>query len=233
MTHVYSGGLMYEYSMEPNNFGIVKINGGVDQTGEREELDEFEAFAAALKKWPAPTDDGGYTKTSSASECPTKDSHWDVESSVLPDTPPGALKVRHLLVLNTHALGGPLTSKLCSSSRRVLVRAPAWKAPVPSGLSIRLPRARAARAAAAPRTAIRTLRPAPPCAAPFPPWTRLPSSSPALWSCSLWLAPLLCKARGSRFGWLRRLGSLQLNTYTIKAENCSLTFSLPWAEWMH
>ncbi|KAL2192290.1 glycoside hydrolase family 72 protein [Corynascus similis CBS 632.67] len=92
MTHVYSGGLMYEYSMEPNNFGIVKINGGVDQTGEREELDEFEAFAAALKKWPAPTDDGGYTKTSSASECPTKDSHWDVESSVLPDTPPGALK---------------------------------------------------------------------------------------------------------------------------------------------
>ncbi|KAL2142959.1 hypothetical protein VTI28DRAFT_481 [Corynascus sepedonium] len=92
MTHVYSGGLLYEYSMEPNNFGIVKIKGGVDQTGEREELDEFEAFAAALKKWPAPKDDGGYTKTSSASECPTKDSHWDVESSVLPDTPPGALK---------------------------------------------------------------------------------------------------------------------------------------------
>ncbi|KAK4251354.1 glycoside hydrolase [Corynascus novoguineensis] len=92
MTHVYSGGLMYEYSMEPNNFGIVKIKGGVDQTGEREELDEFEAFAAALKKWPAPKDDGGYTKTSSASECPTKDANWDVESSVLPDIPPGALK---------------------------------------------------------------------------------------------------------------------------------------------
>ncbi|KAL2176973.1 glycoside hydrolase family 72 protein [Thermothelomyces heterothallicus CBS 202.75] len=97
MTGVYSGGLLYEYSMEPNNYGIVKIkggqaNGGADQTGEREELPEFSAFAAALKKWPAPTDDGGYTKTSKASECPTKDAHWDVESSVLPDTPEGALK---------------------------------------------------------------------------------------------------------------------------------------------
>ncbi|KAL2164807.1 hypothetical protein VTH06DRAFT_103 [Thermothelomyces fergusii] len=91
MTGVYSGGLLYEYSMERNKYGIVKIK-GADQKGEREELPEFAAFAAALKKWPAPTDDGGYTKTSSASECPTKDSNWDVESSVLPEIPKGALK---------------------------------------------------------------------------------------------------------------------------------------------
>ncbi|KAK4033036.1 Glucanosyltransferase-domain-containing protein [Parachaetomium inaequale] len=97
MTSVYSGGLMYEYSYEPNKFGIVEIeggqaNGGADQTGKRKELDEFEAFANALKKWPAPTGDGGYTKTTKVSACPTEDSHWAIGSATLPDIPEGALK---------------------------------------------------------------------------------------------------------------------------------------------
>ncbi|KAL2267142.1 hypothetical protein VTJ83DRAFT_4419 [Remersonia thermophila] len=95
MTHVYSGGLMYEYSMEPNNYGIVKIKGGdVDggkiQTGERQELPEFAAFAEALKTWPAPKGDGGYNPNGKASECPDKDEHWDVEPGTLPDIPEGA-----------------------------------------------------------------------------------------------------------------------------------------------
>jgi hypothetical protein len=99
MTHVYSGGLMYEYSMEPNKFGIVKIKGGdkkggVDQTGEREELTEFKAYADALKKWPAPKGDGGYSSTSKASECPPRDEHWDVDPTKLPLIPEGAKKVR-------------------------------------------------------------------------------------------------------------------------------------------
>lgn len=94
MTHVYSGGLMYEYSMEPNNYGIVKIKGGdlnngKDQTGEREELPEFSAFAKALKDYPAPDGDGGYNPNSKASDCPPKDDHWDVDPD-LPDMPEGA-----------------------------------------------------------------------------------------------------------------------------------------------
>lgn len=102
MTSVYSGGLMYEYSMEPNKFGIVEIeggqeNGGVDQTGDRKELDEFAAFASALKKWPAPTGDGGYTKTTKAAECPTADSNWGIDTTLLPDIPEGARKVRTFL----------------------------------------------------------------------------------------------------------------------------------------
>ncbi|AEO66559.1 glycoside hydrolase family 72 protein [Thermothielavioides terrestris NRRL 8126] len=97
MTGVYSGGLMYEYSMEPNKYGIVEIkggqdNGGIDQTGERIELDEFAAFASALKKWPAPSGDGGYTSTSKAAPCPTQDQNWLVSSTKLPAIPEGAKK---------------------------------------------------------------------------------------------------------------------------------------------
>lgn len=97
MTSVYSGGLMYEYSQEPNKFGIVEIaggqdNGSRDQTGERTELDEFAAFAAALKKYPAPTGDGGYTKTTKSSACPTKDANWALDTTELPEIPTGALE---------------------------------------------------------------------------------------------------------------------------------------------
>ncbi|KAK4222968.1 Glucanosyltransferase-domain-containing protein [Podospora fimiseda] len=93
MTAVYSGGLMYEYSMEPNKYGIVKIKGGdvkggVDQTGAREELKpEFQNLVDAMKKYPAPSGDGGYSKERKASECPQPDDHWMIESSALPDMP--------------------------------------------------------------------------------------------------------------------------------------------------
>ncbi|GAB1319252.1 1,3-beta-glucanosyltransferase [Madurella fahalii] len=97
MTSVYSGGLMYEYSMEPNRFGIVEIEGGQengfrDQTGERRELDEFDAFASALERWPAPTGDGGYTSTTNAASCPTADEHWMIDTTSLPAIPEGALR---------------------------------------------------------------------------------------------------------------------------------------------
>ncbi|KAL2020439.1 hypothetical protein VTK56DRAFT_8405 [Thermocarpiscus australiensis] len=97
MTGVYSGGLMYEYSMEANKYGIVEIeggqdNGGLDQTGARKELPEFAAFASALKKWPAPTGDGGYTSTTKAVPCPTKDASWMVDTDTLPAIPEGAKK---------------------------------------------------------------------------------------------------------------------------------------------
>ena len=100
MTGVYSGGLMYEYSMEPNKFGIVEIqggqdNGGKDQTGDRKELAEFANFATALKKWPAPTGDGGYTKATKAAACPTQDANWAFDgTAALPTMPAGAKTVR-------------------------------------------------------------------------------------------------------------------------------------------
>jgi hypothetical protein len=85
MTPVYSGGLMYEYSLEPNDFGIVKVNGSsVD------EQPEFAKFEKALSKYPAPTGSGGASTTSNSVPCPTKDADWLVNSTLLPAIPDGA-----------------------------------------------------------------------------------------------------------------------------------------------
>ncbi|KAI2639986.1 glycoside hydrolase family 72 protein [Xylaria nigripes] len=94
MTGVYSGGLLYEYSNEGNNYGIVDINGsGKDATVEKS--DQFDAFKSALAKYPAPGGDGGFTSTSKSVPCPASDSIWDLGSwgtSALPAIPDGAKK---------------------------------------------------------------------------------------------------------------------------------------------
>ncbi|RYP40659.1 hypothetical protein DL767_001517 [Monosporascus sp. MG133] len=90
MTSVYSGGLMYEYSMEENNYGIVEIDG--DNVSE---LPEFAEMASAFSEYPAPTGDGGFTSTTNSVECPTTDSVWDLGdwgSSALPAMPTDALR---------------------------------------------------------------------------------------------------------------------------------------------
>jgi hypothetical protein len=87
MTGVYSGGLMYEYSLEDNKFGIVKIkNGKVDHE------DEFDMFKAALKKYPMPTGDGGASKKSHAVDCPAKSDNWQVDPKMIPEMPEEAQK---------------------------------------------------------------------------------------------------------------------------------------------
>lgn len=85
MTSVYSGGLMYEYSLEESNYGIVHING--DKVTEE---DEFAAFQSALSKYPAPTGDGGFVSTTNSVPCPTADDNWSVDSTDLPPIPEGA-----------------------------------------------------------------------------------------------------------------------------------------------
>jgi hypothetical protein len=85
MTNVYSGGLMYEYSLESSGYGIVTINGGKVQ-----EESEFGKYAKALSQNPAPTGDGGFTSTTNSVACPTKDSNWLVDSTLLPAIPEAA-----------------------------------------------------------------------------------------------------------------------------------------------
>ncbi|RYO95182.1 hypothetical protein DL764_007730 [Monosporascus ibericus] len=90
MTSVYSGGLMYEYSMEENEFGIVEIDGDNVR-----ELDEFSAMASAFSEYPAPTGNGGFTSTTNSVACPTTDSVWDLGEwgpSALPAMPTDALR---------------------------------------------------------------------------------------------------------------------------------------------
>ncbi|PKS07665.1 hypothetical protein jhhlp_006271 [Lomentospora prolificans] len=87
MTGVYSGGLMYEYTMESNGFGIVQI-----KDKKVTELKEFNNYASALSKWPAPTGSGGAAATTHAIACPTQDSVWEVDPDILPAMPTTAEK---------------------------------------------------------------------------------------------------------------------------------------------
>jgi hypothetical protein len=93
MTGVYSGGLMYEYALEENGYGIAKISNSKASSGVQEQ-DGFAKFASALKANPAPTGNGGFTSTTSSVPCPTKDGNWLVDSTLLPAIPEGAKKVR-------------------------------------------------------------------------------------------------------------------------------------------
>ncbi len=91
MTGVYSGGLMYEYSLEASGYGIVKIDGG-----SADEQPEFAKYASALSANPAPSGNGGFTSTTNSVACPTKNGNWLVDSTLLPAMPDGAKAVSDL-----------------------------------------------------------------------------------------------------------------------------------------
>ena len=89
MTGTHSGGLMYEYAMEENGYGIVEIDSG----GSVKELKGFAKFASALSANPALTGDGGAAKMTHSVACPTKDADWLVDSTLLPAIPEDAKQV--------------------------------------------------------------------------------------------------------------------------------------------
>ncbi|RCI16877.1 hypothetical protein L249_2040 [Ophiocordyceps polyrhachis-furcata BCC 54312] len=83
MTSVYSGGLLYEYSEESNNYGIVRIKGDAV-----EPLREFDSYRLALEQNPPPAGDGGAAHTTHARACPTlNEETWDVDPSLVPEMP--------------------------------------------------------------------------------------------------------------------------------------------------
>jgi hypothetical protein len=90
MTGVYSGGLMYEYSIEENDYGVVDLEGGLN--GKVVKNDEFDLFKEALKNNPAPTGNGGAASTTHAMDCPTSDASWNVDPSLVPEMPKQAQK---------------------------------------------------------------------------------------------------------------------------------------------
>ncbi|KAH8694863.1 1,3-beta-glucanosyltransferase Gel1 [Talaromyces proteolyticus] len=88
MTAVYSGGLVYEYSEEGSNYGLVNIDG--DSVTEK---DDYTELKNALEKTPPPKGDGGYNSTGGASGCPASDPpNWDVSNDALPAIPAPAKK---------------------------------------------------------------------------------------------------------------------------------------------
>ena len=58
MTGVYSGGLVYEYSQEASNYGLVELSGGSVN-----ELPDFTALMSAFSNTANPQGDGGYNST--------------------------------------------------------------------------------------------------------------------------------------------------------------------------
>lgn len=83
MAAVYSGGLVYEYSVEGNGYGVVNIS----SDGTVVEGDQFDLLEKAFAGTANPTGDGGYNSTSAASECPVYSSTWNVTSDSLPSIP--------------------------------------------------------------------------------------------------------------------------------------------------
>jgi len=86
MTSVYSGGLVFEYSEEGDNFGLVDITGNKVTP-----QDDFGALKSALAKTPAPSGPGGFHQ-GSPSKCPAASSMWEVHTEALPAVPSPAVK---------------------------------------------------------------------------------------------------------------------------------------------
>jgi len=82
MTGVYSGGLAYEYTVEPNGYGIVKIENGKITPNE-----DFDRLKAAFAKTKNPTGSGGFRENDSASKCPEESDDWAVSPQGLPAMP--------------------------------------------------------------------------------------------------------------------------------------------------
>jgi hypothetical protein len=89
MTSVYSGGLVYEYTMGDNKFGVVEV---APNAGPVKELPEFSTLASAFKNNPAPSGNGGYREDLPASQCPPPTAIWKVANDTLPAMPAGAKK---------------------------------------------------------------------------------------------------------------------------------------------
>jgi len=90
MTSVYSGGLVYEYSEEGSNYGLVTLTG----TGSAATVSlkpDFTALQTAYKGTANPSGDGGYNSTGGASGCPVQSANWNVTSDALPAIPSAAL----------------------------------------------------------------------------------------------------------------------------------------------
>ena len=85
MTSVYSGGLVYEYSNEASNFGLVQLNGDSVSTTQ-----DFDALKSAFANTANPTGDGGFTTSNKPAQCPSKSSTWLPGNDALPALPDGA-----------------------------------------------------------------------------------------------------------------------------------------------
>lgn len=86
MSSVFSGGLVYEYSNETNNYGLVQIESPTEVT----KLDDFENLKSQYSKHPNPTGSGDYSTSNDYSTCPDyEEGTWEANNT-LPEMPSAA-----------------------------------------------------------------------------------------------------------------------------------------------
>ncbi|KOG97637.1 1,3-beta-glucanosyltransferase GAS1 [Saccharomyces eubayanus] len=86
MTDVWSGGIVYMYFQETNDYGLVSIDGSDVKT-----LDDFNNYSSEINKIsPTSANTKSYTATTSDVACPATGKYWSVATS-LPPTPNGGL----------------------------------------------------------------------------------------------------------------------------------------------
>jgi hypothetical protein len=89
MTSVFSGGYVYEFSQEPNNYGLVQISTDGKSDKKLQDFTNLQKQYAAAKP---PSDDGGYQTGLKPSKCPPQvEGSWEANNT-LPAIPEGAKK---------------------------------------------------------------------------------------------------------------------------------------------
>lgn len=88
MTGVFSGGLVYEFTQETSNYGLVQIS---DNGTSVEKLVDYDNLQKMYKATKEPTGNGGYQENLPAEKCPAQTSLWEA-SNTLPDLPSAASK---------------------------------------------------------------------------------------------------------------------------------------------
>lgn len=83
MTSVFSGGLVYEWTQEASDYGLISEDGKPNQ--------DYYNLQAEFNETSDPSGTGGYKTADGASDCPPKTKYWDADDT-LPDTPSGAEK---------------------------------------------------------------------------------------------------------------------------------------------
>lgn len=85
MTSVFSGGIVYEWFMGANNYGLVELTDNDASVSPYPDFTSLQSQLASIS--PTITQRSAYTPANSAPACPTVDASWQAEASPLPPSP--------------------------------------------------------------------------------------------------------------------------------------------------